>query len=171
MLICTRCALRPFPCHKSYLTSIFLTLPWLCLQWLTDNEKRQGSYCWLTVNSWHLKANTQGNIRKQNSLFLSEDFWAFLATSRSLFSTDIQPISAKFGQPLADTLNRINVLQNFFILSGFGVIIKLKKSSHKLKGATSTIRKRYNGALKKKYETRFGHSTCGESYAKQIKRV
>ena len=79
---------------------------------------------------------------------------------------DIQPLSAQFGQLLDDALNHINVLQNFFILSGFGIIIKLNKSSHKLKGATSTIRKRYNGALKKKYETRFGHSTCGELYAK-----
>ena len=84
---------------------------------------------------------------------------------------DIQLLSVQFGQPLDDALNRINVLQNFFILSGFGIIkiIKLNKSSHKLKGATSTIRKRYNGALKKKYETRFSHSTCGELYAKQIK--
>ena len=116
MLICTRSAARPLPCRKSYLPSIFLTLPaWLCLQWLTDNEKRKGSYCWITVNSWHLKANTEGSIRKQNSLFLSKDLWAFLVTSRSLFSTDIQPISAKFGQPLDDALNRINVLQNFFL--------------------------------------------------------
>ena len=40
---------------------------------------------------------------------------------------DIQQISAKFGQLLNDALNRINVLQIFFIVSGFGVIIKLRK--------------------------------------------
>ena len=55
---------------------------------------------------------------------------------------DILSILVQFGQPLANVLNPINASQNFFYSLQFGSYYVNIKSSHKLKGAASTIYKK-----------------------------
>ena len=165
------------------LKSRYILAQWIFKKRRTERERHwcQGekvdkiswSRCsWLTVNSWHLKVNTEGSIWKQNSLFLSKDFRTYLATSRSLFSMDILSILVQFGQPLANVLNPTNASQNFFYSLQFRSYYVNIKSSHKLKGAASTIYKKIMERFKRNlWHVLVIQHNYGESYAKQIKHA